>query len=533
MTHPFQRPLNPIKSVLLAIILLSGVHVLPLYAQDDAVNLFVDGVEAFDGKDYDSAAAYFKKAIALKPDNLEYQYFLGLTYGEMKRYGEAIKILQAIVEKEPVDYLKAYFDTARLYSRQSLHQKALETLSLAEAANPGTPRIYLEKGYAYRGIPDYDEAIKNFQNAAEMDPKLRQHVFYEIAATHLEAEQFDQAEEMFKKSIEVDPKTPLAEHARQAIPGVKTAKRVRKPWYLISAFGWGYDDNIPLQTFQAGGVTLVTDTGDQFQTFLFRGGYKFINKKDLELGAGYMLTDLGYKEAISNNTLAHVPHVYLQGNTDRIFWRIPYEFSYYLTGGPLRKMDENNRRFFLTFGNEAERKLAMNSLIPSVTILQPYNMKTDVALGYHHKHYYDETPDAINLSAGIIQSFQLPKPGYIARLGYKFTDEDASNDAFSYRSNEVHGGLSFPTKIWNVLADASLIYLRTDTNADPANSRPKFYSRTYTFTATLSRVVHEYFLFQFAYNYTNNTSNLRDNATGEDPLKYRRNVYTLSVTFNY
>lgn len=534
MFYAFWRQSKPLKSVLIAIILVAGVHGLPVYAQGDALNIFVDGVEAFDIKDYDNAVAAFKNAIELKPDNLEYQYYLGMTYGRMDRLDDAINIFESLTKKDPVNYLKAYFDIANLYSGRGLYQKALETLDLAETANPGNTRIYLERGYTYNKIPDYDQAIKSFQKARDIDPKLTQRVYFDIALTHQQAEQFLQAEEMYRKAIEVDPKTPLAESARQTLPGVKTARRARKPWYLMSAFGWAYDDNIPVETLPLGpaGATQVSGTGDQFQTFMFRAGYKFINKKNFELGAGYMLSTLGYKEAIKSNTLAHVPHIYLQGNTDRIFWRIPYEFSYYLTGGPLDEANKNNRRFFLTFGEDADRKLALSSLIPSITIIEPYRMKTEIALGYQYKHYYDQTPNATNLSAGIIQSYQFPKPQFIARAGYKFTDEDASVDASSYRTNEILAGLSFPT-IWKVMGDASLTYMRTDINADTVNNRSEFFNRSYIFTGTLSRVCYEYFLFQFIYNFTKNSSNLTDTATDVDLNKYRKNVFTLSVTFNY
>ncbi|NVM25914.1 MAG: tetratricopeptide repeat protein, partial [Desulfobacterales bacterium] len=87
-------------------------------AQQSAMNYFVDGVEAFEAASYQEAIRSLEKAIELEPANLEFQYYLGLTYRAMKQYGDALKVFESIVEKEPVKFRKVYFEIAALYARQ-------------------------------------------------------------------------------------------------------------------------------------------------------------------------------------------------------------------------------------------------------------------------------------------------------------------------------------------------------------------------------------------------------------------------------
>ncbi len=134
-------------------------------AQQSAMNYFVDGVEAFEAASYQEAISSLEKAIELEPSNLEFQYYLGLTYSAMKKYGDALKVFESIVENEPVKFRKASFEIAAIYAKQEKSQKAIDTLILVERIVPKEVRVYLEKGYAYQKLKDYDRAIENFNKA--------------------------------------------------------------------------------------------------------------------------------------------------------------------------------------------------------------------------------------------------------------------------------------------------------------------------------------------------------------------------------
>jgi len=204
--------------------------------ESTAMDIFMDGVDALDMEDFEEAARLFEKASVMEPQNLEHQYYLGVAYVRLKKNREALEIFESLVTEAPKLFFKAYFDIATIYSSEKKYEKAIETLQKAEKLEPDSGRVFLDMGYAYKDSGNYGQAIKCFSRAKELDPQLNQISIYMTGATYLEEEQFDQAAQMFKKTVELGPETPLAESARQTIPRVEEAAWGRKPWYLFTSF---------------------------------------------------------------------------------------------------------------------------------------------------------------------------------------------------------------------------------------------------------------------------------------------------------
>jgi len=499
-------------------------------AQQSAMNYFADGVEAFDSASYQEAILSLKKAIELDPSNLEFQYFLGITYSAMERYDDALKVFESIVSKEPFTFRKTYFEIAALFSRQGKYQEVIDTLNRIEKIDPKNARIYLEKGYAYQRLQDYEKAIDNINKAKDLEPKLTQVAYYGIASVYFDAEKFDKAEQMFTQAIEVDPSTDTAKNARQSIINIKAARKARKPWYLSASLNYGYDDNVLQKPLEQAAVVSPTgkalDEGDEFQTLFLTGGYKFINRKDLEIGAGYSLYCTGYEDLVENNVLGHIPHLYLQYNNHPFYFRFQYDFSYYYTGG---KENGQDKGLFLTFGNDSDDNLRMHSFMPTFTIVEPYNLNTVIALGYQDKEYLDGiTPDASHYSGMIVQSYKIPNRQCYPRIGYKYANEDATEESSSYYYHQGLAGLS-SSLFWGVWCDISITYEKTYFNRNPAISLDgKRRDSKYMGAISLMRDISDMFRLMFVYNYTNNDSNVTNDKM--DPFEFEKNVYSLMIT---
>jgi tetratricopeptide (TPR) repeat protein len=494
------------------------------------MNHFADGVRAFNAGSYQEALTSLTKAIALEPANLEFRYYLGLTYAAMEQYGDALRMFEPIVEKEPVTFRKAYFDIAAVYLKQENYQKAYDILDLAEAIDPEDARVYLEKGYAFQKHNEYEKAIENFNRAKDLDPDMLQVVYYNIGTVHFEAEEFDKAEEMFSKAIEVDPTTLTARNARSAITSVRKVQRARKPWHLSGSFTWSYDDNVLLRALEQAAIVSPTgvslDEGDQFQTFLFNGGYAFINRKDLEIGAGYSLYCIGYKKLIDNNVLGHIPNLYLEYTNHPLYLRVKYDFSYYYTGGKENSQDQG---FYLTFGSDSDEKLRMHALAPTLIFVEPHNLKSEINLSYQDKDYLDEiTPDATQYSIGIIQYYAIPDKNWYPRVGYKYGSEDASRDIYSYTYHQ--GLLGFSASMpGNIHGDISVTYERTNFEKNPYYAvSGERRDRKYILAFSLIRPFADRYFLTLSYSHTHNKSNVSDN--GIDPYDFKKNVYGLMIT---
>lgn len=448
----------------------------------------------------------------------------------MERYNDALKIFESIVDEEPVTFRKAYFDIAAVHIKQGDYQKAIDLLTLAETIDPEDVRVYLEKGYAFQKLKEYDRAIEHFNKAKELDPTMLQVVYYNIGVVHLEAEAFGKAEEMFDKAIKVNPITKTARNARQAIVNVKGAKKARRPWYLSGSFTWSYDDNVLLKALEQAAVISPTGEalkeGDQFQTFIVRGGYKFINRKDLESGAGYSLYSTGYKDLVQNNIVGHIPHLYLDYNKHPYYFRVQYEFSYYRTGGQKNGQDQG---FFLPFGSHSDEKLRMHSLTPTLIIVEPHNLKSEITLSYQDKDYLDEvTPDATQYSMGIVQHHATPDKKWYSRAGYKYGSENASRDISSYAYHQ--GLLSLSASLrWNIQGDISLTYERIYFERSPYYSVPgERRDRKHIIALSFTKPLSDRYFATLSYFYTRNNSNVSGN--GIDPYKFKKNVYGLMIS---
>ncbi len=492
------------------------------------MDIFMDGVDELDMGNFDEAARLFEKASLLEPENLEYRYYLGVSYVRLKKNREALDIFESLTKKDPRLFLKAYFDIAAIYSSEKEYEKAILTLQEAEKIDPNNGRVFLDMGYAYKDAGQYDQAIRCFGRARELDPKLRQISVYMTGATYLEEEEFDKASQMFKETVELDPKTPLAESARQTIPRAEEAAWARKPWYLVTSFNWGYDDNVardPLEEIAGGPVTGGTGKGDQYQIFFLRGGYKFLNLKKMEAGVGYTLYSLGYRDWTDSNVTSQSPHAYFQADWNPVFFRFQYDFTYFYAGG---KKQGINPPIYLTFANNSYARLRMHSFMPTISILEPYNLRTDINLIYQIKDYLDGvTADSSRYAADITQSYQVPGTQILPRIGYRTAYEPSGDDPSTYSYHELMAGIA-GNIYWEIWGDLSFAYMRTHyPDFTPSDGRR---DSTYTTTFSLKRYLIDRLLLTFSYIHIRNDSDYVS-PQGEDLYTFRKNVYALEITY--
>lgn len=490
---------------------------------------FLDGIDALDDQEFDKAVGFIKQAIELDPKNLEFQYYLGITYVRIKRYQAAREIFESLVQKDAKLYLKAYFDIAAIYSQQKDYGKALKTLKIATKIDPENARISLETGYAHKNLKQYDKAVQCFEKAQTLDPKLTQLCIYMIGATRLEEEKFDSAVENFHKAVEIDPNTSLAESARQTIPRAEIAAWARKPWYLLSSFNWGYDDNVardPLQEISGGPLTGGTGKGDQFQTLYLRGGYKFFNQKNLEAGVGLSFFTLGYRDWTDSNVTSLSPHIYIQGNYDPVFFRFQYDLSYFYSGGEKQGITPP---IYLTCANNSYARLRMHSFMPTISIIEPYDLRTDINLSYQIKNYVDGlTADASRYGGDITQSYKVPNIQFYPRIGYRHVYEPSGDNPSTYRYNEVFAGISSAI-YWGIWGDLSFAYMRTDYPEFSLGETRK--DSTYTTTVSIKRTFFHRLLISFSYLHLKNDSDYEEN--GKDLYTFRKNVYMMELTYTF
>ena len=120
------------------------------------------------------ALNYLEEALHLDPKDQDipsiYSY-MGISYKELQRYGEAIETL-----KKAEEYDRERTDVYNLmgfcYFKLKDHQKAIECFKNVLQLNPGSAIDYANIASNYRDMGDRDKAIQYYKFALELDPTI-------------------------------------------------------------------------------------------------------------------------------------------------------------------------------------------------------------------------------------------------------------------------------------------------------------------------------------------------------------------------
>jgi len=125
------------------------------------------GLTLFRMKRYDEALENLQRALALEPENPEYNNLLGDTYDEMGQFDEAEKYLRRAVEIDP-GYALGHYDLGVFFSRR--------------------------KGKKEESLAAFGRALKN-------DPDMAQ-AYYGIACTHILVQEKEMALKYLEKALQ-------------------------------------------------------------------------------------------------------------------------------------------------------------------------------------------------------------------------------------------------------------------------------------------------------------------------------------------
>jgi tetratricopeptide (TPR) repeat protein len=193
----------------------------------EGVVYFKNGINS---KDPDSSKIYFDKsinafetAVMIEPDSAITYDYLSRVYMNVKRYDDAIKPLEILIEKEhPLDayrflgdilYEKAGKQKAKYQESKNVQDslKAMEyynqTIKVLEEGRkryPDDGDILLTLSNAYIGADKIDVALGAFKAGIEQEPNNKYYK-YNYGVLLLGANDFAGAEEQFSKAIEIDP----------------------------------------------------------------------------------------------------------------------------------------------------------------------------------------------------------------------------------------------------------------------------------------------------------------------------------------
>ena len=186
----------------------------------------IQGGDAFNNKDYVTAASVFEKGYKADPDNTAMALNLAMSYCEMGEYEKGMDIYEAIAAKTHPKYAE---DVAKAKEMMALYtnNKVAELqqagdfdgiITMADAQlekNPASALFQKVRLQAYSGKKDYAKVIELGQAAADAqtDEEDRSLMYYVLGAAYNAREMRDQAIAAFQKVTAGE----AAENARAAL----------------------------------------------------------------------------------------------------------------------------------------------------------------------------------------------------------------------------------------------------------------------------------------------------------------------------
>ncbi len=157
---------------------------------------------------FDDCIAQYKEAVRLNPADEQFRATLAEALVSLKRWTEAEQVLSNEVQLNPKSG-RVHYNLGELYYIQGRLREALPELKKAAEAPTGISldRIYVKTGMVYFNQLEFDNAVREFQKALQVNPDL---VIAHLVLANLYARQGhdDEATKEYSAAFSLEPKRP-------------------------------------------------------------------------------------------------------------------------------------------------------------------------------------------------------------------------------------------------------------------------------------------------------------------------------------
>lgn len=161
--------------------------------------------------DYRKAIEDFGKVKEIEPDNLVIRCILGFSRDKNSECQEALDEFIDIIEADP-NFSEAYVGLALIKINHDKTEEGLKYLDRAIELNPKNERAYIYRGDLYFFTKDYEKAITDYENAANINITTKTKVSKKLATAHFklgltysDKKDYNKAIEHLSSSLSIDP----------------------------------------------------------------------------------------------------------------------------------------------------------------------------------------------------------------------------------------------------------------------------------------------------------------------------------------
>ncbi|QTA82218.1 Tetratricopeptide repeat-containing protein, DUF560 [Desulfonema limicola] len=495
-----------ILNVFVIIIVLSVCF--PVQAQDktDGQNYYNSGAASFNAGKYLEAEKKLKSAIAVSPDNPEFNKLLAMIYLKMENYDMALQYFQIVQKLKPGTEKLTYF-LGRSYYGKSNYAAASNLFARAVKKDPfdSSSQYYLSLSLCKQ--ERCSEAVKTIDesNSAIRKKDILNSGYLNAGMCYLKKWEFDNALEKFKYVENNAENKQLVQNAEKLLELTNKQKQILlKPYNIFLKLSSRYDDNVTLESDEQ---EAASEESDFVAIALVSGSYKFVNKKNYQIGAGYTYYGTWYSDLSQYDLSANILTGFAKYKLDNFSFTFDYIPSKYHL--------------------DSESYLTRHQLKPGLTWNINQYLRTGLTYSYYSNDYSDndDKDGHINeISANIYYS--LPRQTGLVFAGLGYEDMTASAAHEYYEQIKANLGVSFRLP-WELnLGIQGKFYKRDYDEINPANPVEKDYKK-YSGNISCSRkIYYEWLKGSLDYDYTKKDS---DTSTEE----YNKNMFTFSLMASF
>ena len=185
----------------------------------DAVNLFNQGMQAYEGEGPGAAAGYMEQALEVDPTFVDAAYTLGqIQHMELEDPEAAEDSFRQARDHDP-DSPAITYRLASALSAQGEYEDAIEFYRETLEEEPGYARGWFEKGQAYDAAGESMKAVESLMEAIELNPRLRldeddiggEH-YHALGDLYLRFRLYDHAADVYANGVENNPESSRLHH---------------------------------------------------------------------------------------------------------------------------------------------------------------------------------------------------------------------------------------------------------------------------------------------------------------------------------
>ncbi|MCD6540048.1 MAG: tetratricopeptide repeat protein [Candidatus Omnitrophica bacterium] len=406
----------------LVLLFLLGI-LYPSFSQGSKYQFLISGMKEYKEGNYEKALEDFSKAEKLFPDDADIPFYIGLTYLQLDKKEKAIEYFKKTL-KINSNYLDAHFQLGMIFIQEKNYKDAISHLERVFRQQPEKENLGYFLGYAYFNLGNYKKALYYFEKNKTSDKSIEQLNLYYSGLSKTYLGKTKEAQEFYKRVIEIDPSSPLAQPSKQLLairPVISKEKRLN----FELTVRLQYDDNLILVP-----TTNVYNLRDRkrktiIELLYFKGEYTILKTPQSQFLASYGLYQTICNSLRDNDVQNHIFSLdYLFKN-----FRLTYSYDHLLS--------------------DYKSFLYRHTLRPILIIQETSKNLTLFQYTFQNKTFKD-TPlfdedrrNAKNHEIGFVHFLRFNQGKHFFKVGYFYDREFAKGDNWDYQGNKGLVGFQY------------------------------------------------------------------------------------------